>query len=250
MINFAGKVALVTGAGQGIGAGIAITLAEYGADVVVNDRSLSDNLLDVVRQIEALGRRALPIAANVADYGQVRDMVAQVVREMGRIDILVNNAGIIRRGGLLDHPPEEWEMVLRVNLWGPYHCAREVVPVMIRQGGGTIVNISSIAGKIGDLTSAPSYGASKGGLNAFTKALARELAPHGITVNAVAPHAIETEMSREWPDEKRRQVLATIPLGRMGTVREVAEAVAFLASDGARFITGEVLNVNGGSLMD
>lgn len=218
--------------------------------MVVNDRSQSDGLLDVVRQVEALGRRALPIDADVADYEQVRDMVARVLREFERVNILVNNAGIIRRGGLVDHAPEEWETVLRVNLWGPCHCAREIVPLMIRRGGGTIVNISSIAGKIGDLTSAPSYGASKGGLNAFTKALARELAPHGITVNAVAPHAIETEMSREWPDEKRRQVLGPIPLGRMGTLREVAEAVAFLASDGAGFITGEVLNVNGGSLMD
>lgn len=244
------KVALVTGAARGIGAAIALTLAEYGCDVAVNDYTQMERAGQVVEQINQLGRKAIAVQADVADYEQVRQMVAQIMDAFGALHILVNNAGIIRRGGLVDHSPEEWEKVLRVNLWGAYYCAREAVPIMIQQGSGKIINISSIAGKVGDLASAPSYGASKGALNAFTKGLARELAPHGINVNAVAPHAIETEMSQEWPDEKRRQILSTIPLGRLGQPREVAEAVAFLASSAADFITGEVLDVNGGYLMD
>jgi 3-oxoacyl-[acyl-carrier protein] reductase len=244
------KVTLVTGAGRGIGAAIALTLAEYGCDIVVNDVAPMDRARQVAQEIEQLGRKALAIEADVADQAQVQRMVAQTLETFGRLDILVNNAGIIRRGTLIDHAPDEWERVLKVNLWGPFHCLKEVVPVMIRQSSGKIINISSIAGKVGDLASAPSYGASKGALNAFTKAMARELAPHGITVNAIAPHAIETEMSQEWPDEKRRQIIASIPLGRLGTPREVAETAAFLASDGANFITGEIIDVNGGYLMD
>jgi 3-oxoacyl-[acyl-carrier protein] reductase len=244
------KVTLVTGAGRGIGAAIALTLAEYGCDVAVNDVAPMDRARQVAQEIEQLGRKALAIEADVADQAQVQRMVAQTLETFGRLDILVNNAGIIRRGTLIDHAPDEWERVLKVNLWGPFHCLKEVVPVMIRQSSGKIINISSIAGKVGDLASAPSYGASKGALNAFTKAMARELAPHGITVNAIAPHAIETEMSQEWPDEKRRQIIASIPLGRLGTPREVAETAAFLASDGANFITGEIIDVNGGYLMD
>lgn len=244
------KVALVTGAGRGIGAAIALVLAEYGCDVVVNDIAPLDRAEQVVRDIEQLGRKALAIEADVADYDQVKRMIEQTLAKFGRLDVLVNNAGIIRRGTLADHSPAEWEHVLKVNLWGPFNCLKEVVPVMIKQGTGKIINISSIAGKVGDLASAPSYGASKGALNAFTKAMARELAPHGITVNAIAPHAIETEMSQEWPAVKRKQIIASIPLGRLGTPREVAETAAFLASDGANFITGEIIDVNGGYLMD
>jgi 3-oxoacyl-[acyl-carrier protein] reductase len=244
------KVTLVTGAGRGIGAAIALTLAEYGCDIVVNDVAPMDRARQVAQEIEQLGRKALAIEADVADQAQVQRMVAQTLETFGRLDILVNNAGIIRRGTLIDHAPDEWDRVLKVNLWGPFHCLKEAVPAMIRQRSGKIINISSIAGKVGDLASAPSYGASKGALNAFTKAMARELAPHGITVNAIAPHAIETEMSQEWPDEKRRQIIASIPLGRLGTPREVAETAAFLASDGANFITGEIIDVNGGYLMD
>jgi 3-oxoacyl-[acyl-carrier protein] reductase len=244
------KVALVTGAGRGIGAAIAVTLAEYGCDVVANDIAPLDRAEQVVRDIEQLGRKALAIEADVSDHEQVKRMVEQTLATFGRLDVLVNNAGIIRRGTLADHTPAEWERVLKVNLWGPFNCLKEVVPVMVKQASGKIINISSIAGKVGDLASAPSYGASKGALNAFTKAMARELAPHGITVNAIAPHAIETEMSQEWPAEKRRQIIASIPLGRLGTPREVAETAAFLASDGANFITGEIIDVNGGYLMD
>lgn len=244
------KVALITGAGRGIGAAIAVTLAKYGCDIVLNDVAPINGAKAVVREIEQCGRRALAYEADVSDYDQVRQMIERALTIFDRLDILVNNAGIIRRGTLVDHSVAEWEKVLKVNLWGPFHCLKEVVPVMIAQGGGKIINISSVAGKVGDLASAPSYGASKGALNALTKAMARELAPHGITVNAIAPHAIETEMSQEWPPEKRQQIIASIPLGRLGTPREVAETVAFLASNGANFITGEIIDVNGGYLMD
>jgi 3-oxoacyl-[acyl-carrier protein] reductase len=180
----------------------------------------------------------------------VQQLVTETISKFGRIDILINNAGIIRRGNFVEHEQQEWEKVLGVNLGGTFNCSQEVVPLMIKQGGGKIINITSIAGKVGDLASAPSYGASKGAINTFTFSLARELAPYGINVNAIAPHAIETEMSAEWSEEKRRQIIESIPLKRLGTPTEVAEAVAFLASDGANFITGEVLDVNGGYLMD
>lgn len=248
-MKFENKVALITGAARGIGKAIAQTLARQGATVVVTDVDLA-GIQQVAQELEKAGCRAKAIQADVAQREEVKRLVGEVVAAFGRVDILVNNAGIIRRGAFVEHDPQEWEKVLNVNLGGTFNCSQEVVPLMIKQGGGKIINISSIAGKVGDLASAPSYGTSKGAINTFTFSLARELAPYGINVNAVAPHAIETEMSREWPDEKRRQIIESIPLKRLGKPEEVAEAVAFLASDGASFITGEILDVNGGYLMD
>lgn len=248
-MRFEGKVALVTGAARGIGKAVALTLARQGAKVVVTDVDLG-GAQQVAQEIEELGRNAQAIQADVSQREAVQQLVSEAISLFGRIDILVNNAGIIRRGTFLDHQPEEWDKVLGVNLGGTFNCAKEVVPLMIKQGGGKIINISSVVGKMGDIASAPSYGTSKGAINTFTKSLARELAPYRINVNAVAPHAIETEMSQEWSEEKRRQIVEAIPMRRLGQPEEVAEAVAFLASDGAGFITGQILDVNGGYLMD
>ncbi len=248
-VRLEGKVALVTGAGRGIGRAITDRLAAEGAAVVVSDVDLSQ-AEQAARELAAQGRHALAVRADVSDLRQVQQMFRKTAERFGRLDILVNNAGIIRRGSLENHADADWDLVLAVNLKGTYYCSREAARVMKQQGSGRIVNVSSVAGKVGDITSAPSYGPSKGAVNTLTKSLARELAPHGITVNAVAPHAIETEMSAEWSEEKRRSVLAQIPVGRLGKPEEVAAAVAFLVSDEAGFITGEVLDLNGGYLMD
>jgi len=248
-MKLAGKVALVTGAARGIGEAIALKLAQEGADVVVTDVDLQ-GAQRVAQEIEGLGCKAQAVQADVSQREAVQRLVSEAVSLFGKIDILVNNAGIIRRGTFLDHDPQDWEKVLSVNLGGTFNCAKEVAPLMVKQGEGKIINISSVVGKMGDIASAPSYGTSKGAINTFTKSLARELAPYGINVNAVAPHAIETDMSREWSEEKRRQIVEAIPLKRLGKPEEVAEVVAFLASDGAGFITGQILDVNGGYLMD
>ena len=243
------QVALVTGAARGIGRAIAIALAQEGCGVVVSDID-EQGAVKVAQTIEAMGRKALAVRTDVSSLQDVRTLFQKTLQAFGRLDILVNNAGIIRRGSLEDHRDEDWELVLAVNLRGTYYCSREAVRIMKEQGYGRIINISSVAGKVGDITSAPSYGPSKGAVNTLTKSLARELAPFGVTVNAVAPHAIETEMSAEWSEEKRRAVISQIPVGRMGKPEEVAAAVVFLASPEAGFITGEILDVNGGYLMD
>lgn len=241
------RTALVTGGGRGIGRAIALALAREGADVAIADLHSAQ---ETAAAVDALGRSGLALQADVSDLDQVRAMFEQLRERFGRLDVLVNNAGILRRGSLDDHADEDWELVMAVNCRGTYYCSREAAHSMRAQGSGRIINISSVAGKVGDITTAPSYGPSKGAINAMTKSFARELAPYSITVNAIAPHAIATEMSAEWSDEKRRAVLAQIPLGRLGTPDEVAAVVVFLASPGAGFITGEILDVNGGYLMD
>lgn len=247
---FEKKVAIVTGAAQGIGKAIAMSLADQGADVVVADLNI-EKARRVAEQIaKEMGRRAIAIKTDVAGRQSVQAMVDQTLKEFGRIDILVNNAGIIRRGSLETMTDQDWHDVIGTNLTGVYYCCRAVVPIMKRQGSGKIVNISSVASKTGDITSSPGYAPSKAGIDCLTKSLARELAPYGINVNAVAPHAIETEMSAQWSEEKRKKVVSAIPLGRMGKPEEVAEVVAFLASEKASFITGEGIDVNGGFLMD
>jgi 3-oxoacyl-[acyl-carrier protein] reductase len=241
------RVALVTGGGRGIGAAVSRMLARCGARVAVSYHANRGRAVQVAEEVTAGGGKALAVAADVADHRQVAAMVDEVLAAFGGVHVLVNNAGILRRGTLDEHPVADRDRVIQVNLGGTFNCIQAVAPVMRAQRRGAIVNVSSIAGQVGDLTAAPSYGASKGGVNALTKSMARELAPWGIRVNAVAPHAIATELSAEWSPQRRREIERSIPLGRLGTPEEVAAVVAFLASDLAAFVTGEIVDVNGGA---
>jgi 3-oxoacyl-[acyl-carrier protein] reductase len=245
-----GRVALVTGAGRGIGRAIALAFAREKTHVVINDICPRDELEKVAREVSVSGVRSLAIHADVSQSEQVRDMIGQAQEKFQRLDILVNNAGIIRRGTIESVTEEDWDQVIRINLKGTFNCCKAVVEIMKRQNTGKIINVSSVAGKMGDITSAPGYGPSKAAIDALTKTLALQLAQYGINVNAVAPHAIETEMSAQWSEEKRKSIIEAIPLKRLGKPEDVAEAVLFLASDKANFITGEILDVNGGFFMD
>ncbi len=245
-----GRIALVTGAARGIGRAIAETFARETAQVIINDIMEKEDLDRVADEISVSEERCLAIRADVGDSKQVRDMMAQIEKTFNRIDILVNNAGIIRRGSIETVTENDWDQVIQVNLKGAFNCCKAAADIMMKQRSGKIVNVSSIAAKMGDITSAPGYGPSKAAMDGLTKTLARQLATYGINVNGVAPHAIETDMSAEWSEEKRSAIIEPIPLKRLGQPEDVAEAVLFLASDKASFITGEILDVNGGFLMD
>jgi 3-oxoacyl-[acyl-carrier protein] reductase len=242
-----GKVAIVTGAAQGIGRAIADTLAAAGADVAVVDLDAS-LAQETVAAITQRGRRGLAVKANVAEWLDVKAMADQVLAEFGRIDILVNNAGITRDGLLLRMKAEDWNVVLDVNLTGTFHGTKAVLPVLMKQRGGAIVNIASVVGVMGNAGQA-NYAASKAGVIGLTKAVAREYASRGVTVNAVAPGFIDTAMTHGLVGEAREMLIKQIPLGRLGTPDDVAQAVRFLVSPAAAYITGHVLHVNGGMLM-
>ena len=243
------RVAIVTGGARGIGKAIALSCLREGAKVAIID-SDKERLEMLKKEMGKEKREVTVIPCDITKSSDVNGMVDQVQKAFGRIDILVNNAGIIRRGTIETVTEEDWDRVIEVNLKGTFNCCKAVVGIMKKQGYGKIVNVSSIAGKMGDITSAPGYGPSKAGIDALTKTLARHLAQYGINVNGVAPHAIETEMSAQWSEERRKEIIASIPLGRLGKPEDVANAVLFLASDEASFITGEILDVNGGALMD
>jgi 3-oxoacyl-[acyl-carrier protein] reductase len=243
------RVAIVTGGARGIGKAIAIAFIREGAKLALID--VDKGVLETAKNEIKKGRgEVIAIPCDITKSAEVKAMVDQVQKAFGRIDILVNNAGIIRRGTIDTVTEEDWDRVIEVNLKGTFNCCKAVAGIMKQQGYGKIINVSSIAGKMGDITSAPGYGPSKAGMDALTKTLARQLASYGINVNAVSPHAIETEMSAQWSEERRKEIIASIPLGRLGKPEDVAEAVLFLASDVASFITGEILDVNGGALMD
>ena len=243
------RVAIVTGGARGIGKAIALGFIREGTKLALVD--VEKGILEAAKnEIKKSREEVIAIPCDITRSLEVKAMVDQVRNAFGRVDILVNNAGIIRRGTIETVTEEDWDRVIEVNLKGTFNCCKAVAGMMKQQRYGKIINVSSIAGKMGDITSAPGYGPSKAGIDALTKTLARQLAPYGVNVNAVSPHAIETEMSAQWSEERRKEIIASIPLGRLGKPEDVAEAALFLVSDEASFITGEVLDVNGGALMD
>jgi 3-oxoacyl-[acyl-carrier protein] reductase len=244
-----GRIVVVTGASRGIGRAIALTMAQNGASLVINGNSEAQiNRLGA--EIEALGRECAIRPGDVANPETATGLAQTAISRFGRIDVLVNNAGINMRSSSLEMTLEDWQRVMDVNLHGTLHCCRAVLPHMIERRSGKIVNVSSTVAKTPHVNAAPSYGASKAGVNYLTQHLALEMAKHGICVNAICPGPIETDMATQWSDEYRQQVLAKIPLGRLGTPEDVADGVLFLASKMSDFITGETINVNGGTYMN
>lgn len=243
-----GKVALVTGASRGIGRAIALELAKAGADVAVNYAGSEQAAEEVVQAVLALGRRALKIKADVGSSAEAEQMVEQAIAELGRIDILVNNAGITRDNLIMRMKEDEFDQVINTNLKGVFNCVKAVTRPMMKQRSGRIINISSVVGALGNPGQA-NYVAAKAGVIGLTKAAARELASRGITVNAVAPGFIATDMTDKLNDEQKAALLPQIPLARMGRPEEIARVVRFLASDDAAYMTGQTLHVDGGMYM-
>lgn len=247
MFDLSGRVAVVTGASQGIGQEAALALARAGADVVLMARTL-EKLQANAAQIEQLGRRALALKADVTVADEVQSALDQAKHSFGRIDILVNNAGITRDGLLLRMKQEDWDAVVRTNLTSLFICIQAVLPVMLKARYGRIINITSVMGQMGSAGTA-NYSAAKAGIIGLTKAVAREVASRQITVNAIAPGFVETAMTDALDEKRRQEILGMVPLGRVGTVQDVAAGIVFLASEEAGYITGHVLNINGGLYM-
>ena len=241
------KVALVTGAAQGIGRAIALKLANSGADVVVVDMNL-DKAQEAAREAERLGRRALALRANIANLQEAEAMADEAVAKLGAVHIMVNNAGITRDALILRMKEEDWDAVINVNLKGVFNCTKAVVKHMSKQRYGRIVNIASIVGEMGNAGQA-NYSASKAGVIALTKTVAREFATRNITCNAVAPGFIDTAMTQALSEKVKEELAKQIPMGRLGTPEDVAEGVLFLVSETTGYITGQVLNINGGMYM-
>lgn len=242
------KIALVTGGSRGIGKAIALKLAEAGADVAINYAGNAGAAADTVAQIEALGRKAIAIQADVGVAEQAKAMIEQVVTELGALHILVNNAGITRDNLLMRMKEEEFDQVIHTNLKGVFNCLQAATRPMMRQRYGRIINISSVVGVLGNPGQA-NYVAAKAGVIGMTKSAARELASRGITVNAVAPGFIETDMTEQLSDSTREQLLSQIPLARLGQPEDVANIVQYLASDASAYMTGQTLHVDGGMYM-
>ncbi len=247
-MNLTGKVALVTGASRGIGQATAVELAKAGADIIVNYIGSETVAQETVDKIEALGRKALKIKADVSNADEVQAMIEEAHAAFGHIDILVNNAGITRDGLLIRMKDSDWDDVLNINLKGVYLVSKAVAKIMVKQRAGRIINMTSVSGVTGNVGQA-NYAAAKAGVIGFTKTCAKELAARGITVNAVAPGFIETAMTDVLPEKIKEGIAATVPFGRMGQPEEIASVVTFLASDFASYITGQVLNVDGGMVM-
>ena len=248
MFNITNKVAVVTGSSRGIGAGIAQLLAAQGAKVVVNHRNSPDGAEAVVAAIKDKGGEAVAIQADVSNGSQAEALIKSTIDTFGQIDILVNNAGTTRDKLIMKMKDEDWDVVLSSNLSSVYNCSKAVVRPMMKKRGGRIINITSVVGLTGQ-AGQTNYAASKAGIIGFTKSLAKEVGSRNITVNAIAPGFIPTALTDVLPEQQIQAIIETTPVGRLGTVEEVAAAVLFLASDEAAFITGQVLSVDGGLVM-
>jgi 3-oxoacyl-[acyl-carrier protein] reductase len=243
-----GKTAIVTGAARGIGKAIALKLAKLGANVVINYRSSLSSAEELIKEIESSGGVALAIKADISDFSEAETLIKETVKHFGRIDILVNNAGITKDALILRMKEEDFDNVINTNLKGTFNCIKHVTPVMMKQKSGKIINISSVIGIVGNAGQV-NYAAAKAGIIGLTKATAKELASRGITVNAVAPGFIQSDMTDILSLKVKESILNTIPLKRLGKTEDVANITAFLASPEADYVTGQVINVDGGMVM-
>lgn len=242
------KVALVTGATRGIGKAIALELADNGYDIVLNYRSVNDELKQTQKEIEEKNVNCFLVYGDISKFEDCENIAKQAIDEFGRIDVLVNNAGITRDGLIMRMKKEDFESVIGTNLTGTFNMTRNIVPFMIKQKNGRIINLSSVVGITGN-AGQTNYSASKAGVIGFTKSLAKEVASRNILVNAIAPGFIETDMTKVLSDNVKEAILNQIPLKRMGEAKEVAKLVKFLVSDDSKYITGQVINVDGGMVM-
>ena len=248
-MGLSGKVALITGSVRGIGKAIALELANHGAKIVINDILPTNEIDKTLEEIRKSGDQAIGIRADITIFKEVESMVKEIINKFGKIDILVNNAGIIRDSLLIRMKEEDWDAVININLKGTFNCSKTVAKYMMRQkSGGKIVNISSVIGLVGNIGQA-NYAASKAGIIGFTKSIAKELALRNINVNAIAPGFIETDMTKRLSEKVIKDLQQQIPLKRLGTVKDIAKVVYFLVSDNANYITGQVINVDGGMVM-
>jgi len=244
-----GKVALITGSARGIGKAIALELAHHGANIVINDILPKSEIDKTLEEIKKSGNMAIGIKADITVFDEVDRMTKEIINKFGKIDILVNNAGITRDALLIRMKEEDWDTVIRINLKGTFNCSKSVAKYMMRQKTtDKIVNISSVIGLVGNIGQV-NYAASKAGIIGLTKSIAKELASRNINVNAIAPGFIDTDMTKKLPEKVREGLQQQIPLKRLGTVEDIAKVVNFLVSDAANYITGQVINVDGGMVM-
>ena len=243
-----GKCAVITGASRGIGKCIATKFAKEGANVVINYRNNEEEALKVKKELEDLGSQVLVVKADVSELEQAEKLIKEAKKEFGKVDILVNNAGITKDNLIIRMKEEDFDSVIKTNLKGAFNCLKEVTPIMLKQKYGKIVNMSSVVGVVGN-PGQVNYCASKAGLIGMTKSLAKEIGSRNITVNAIAPGFIDTDMTKILSDDQKKKILSQIPLNKFGNVEDIANVALFLASENSNYITGQVIHVDGGMAM-